>query len=105
MRLLRPRFTLRWLLVAVAVAGTALVGWEDAIRRRSKEYSERAFQCWAKAAATRLIRLRGASPAKTAALLRRQAVRRDWYARLQQKWERAARSPWLPVAPDPPPPD
>jgi hypothetical protein len=28
-----------------------------------------------------------------------------YHARLRAKYERAARQPWLPVAPDPPPPD
>jgi hypothetical protein len=28
-----------------------------------------------------------------------------WSARLARKYERAARCPWLPVAPDPPPPE
>jgi hypothetical protein len=32
------------------------------------------------------------------------AAEAEWHARLRRKYERAARSPWLPLAPDPPPP-
>jgi hypothetical protein len=89
MRLLRPRFTVRRLMVAVAVVGVVLGIGSDLDRRRRRfldlrsYYREKAVihsECW-----TRIVSMR------------------DYY--LSRKYERAARYPWLPVAPDPPEPE
>jgi len=111
----RPRITLRWLMVAVALAAIALEGW--IVWRRYVYYRERAATISRAAAtlrtklATDPVRLaRGTHldfedgtppvPATSEPALR-------MIARMEQlakRYRRAARYPWLPVAPDPPEP-
>src|SRR4051794_25110270 len=91
MRLPRPRFTLRRLMVAVAVAGVAF-GLFD-MRNRSSAYCH-----WAIGYGN-LARLYRYGILDIAA--NEDAVRT--FDELRIKYERAARFPWLPVAPDPPP--
>jgi hypothetical protein len=43
--------------------------------------------------------------ARLAVAVSRWRIKRDYYAALRIKYERAARYPWLPVAPDPPEPE
>ena len=159
----RPRFTLRWLMVAVAVV--AIAAFIESRRREriatakatilAVEYRERArdagsyeyimaaavraseaneaeienviaeyereligFQASRKAAnwkwrgddeKDRMIRdqlrLFRDSKAKNASSAIRYRMKRDYYAATRAKYERAARYPWLPVAPDPPEPE
>ena len=47
----------------------------------------------------------GLTPAAAEALGARIEAAISYHAALFRKYERAARYPWLPVAPDPPPPD
>jgi hypothetical protein len=112
MRRPRFRFTVRGMMVAVAIAAVIMgaatlmvrrrgylalaekytveerlyvVSARGAERDRDKRGSEAVVRTWAQ----RAVRLAGEA---------REA------ARLRMKYERAARYPWLPVAPDPPEP-
>src|SRR4051812_30675658 len=94
-----PRFRLRTLMIAVAVAGVAMYGAR--LRSRSHIYAERAecfeffedlYGCgnfWAEM-----------NPEQRRSALRMAEITRA----MGRKYRRAARYPWLPVAPDPPPP-
>ena len=88
-----PCFRLRTLLVAVAVVG-AVFGVE-VMRRRRAYYLDRASGHFI-AAAPYTPGYFGdhPDPAKAA-----------FHEAMRRKYERAAARPWLPVAPDPPPPD
>jgi hypothetical protein len=106
MRLSRPRFTLRWLMVAVAVLGASLGLW-----RRSVEFRERADELTHVLIPHRLMpdRLPGIiTPVIQRARdekARRNAIWYPWARDMVAKYERAARYPWLPVGSDPPEPE
>ena len=141
-----PRFRLRTLLVAVAVAaiiweGVRLRRWRARCLERAGYHGQmRQYRQWAASliadgqcrrpglisSLTLFVMLDGTpvvvssgaihyreralSPDKPAdrSAIGRLAERCRWEAayhdRMRQKWERAARYPWLPVAPDSPPP-
>ncbi len=140
MRVPRFRFTMRWLLVAVAIV--ALVCGAEALRRRRSIY-RREQSAWSRlknwaardverydrweeqslrgmremqALYERFRELDGARRARDesrrqseeAAEYHGRAVREraliQYYSRMEAKYERAARYPWLPVTPDPPDP-
>ena len=86
----RFQFTVRRMMVAVAIVGVVL-GGAEMIRRRRTDFIVRSTQWrWSENVA-----LRGRAP-----------VRFVYYSRrLAEKYEHAARYPWLPVAPDPPEPE
>jgi hypothetical protein len=105
----RLNFRLRTLLMAVALAALLLWGGMLAIPSITSAF-------WANAVAQK----RSAYQADVLALERRPAKRltakeaellafghrmMEYLARQQARYERAARSPWLPVEPDPPPPE
>ena len=85
MRLPRPRFTVRRLMVAVAIVATVMapgaILWRRSadLARRGREHDRRAAEC----ASTYLS---------------------GYHERLAEKYATAARRPWLPVEPDPPEP-
>jgi hypothetical protein len=84
----RLRIRIRTLLIAVALIGLACGA--DVMRKRRVEYLDRAmaWQCIAED------------------LCSPHDPRIDEHCdQLRRKYERAARYPWLPVAPDPPPPE
>jgi hypothetical protein len=89
MRLPRPRFTVRRLMVAVAIIAvatyTGLVVW------RIVTYSVRAD------AHARHLNSGHSFKYDSTDLIR-------WHERMRFKYENAARNPWLPVGPDPPEP-
>jgi hypothetical protein len=89
MRLPRPRFTLRRLMVAVAIIAVAIdsgiVVW------RMETYAMRAD------AHARHLNSGRSFLDDSADLI-------QWHERMRLKYEYAARNPWLPVAPDPPKP-
>ena len=92
---MRLRFTVRGMMSAVAVVA-ALIGAGIGLSRRRERFLARAA-------------LHGVEigPAATVhySFNDDRAMRwRTWHARLVEKYERAARHPWLPVAPDPPEP-
>jgi hypothetical protein len=111
MRIPRLRFTVRRLMLAVAVVA-ALLGCADLWRRREhyrrlaethalSEMVLRVDSVMARGDPTggpgvRLLDLSDS--------LEEAAKWADYHAGLRRKYERAARYPWLPVAPDPPPP-
>jgi hypothetical protein len=91
-----PRFTTRRLMVLVAVAGLAM-GVALELRRRS-EFFQRIAQAHAERAVENLWGILGPDADSAS----RKYV---YHNGLSQKYKRAARYPWLPVPPDPPPPE
>jgi hypothetical protein len=103
MRMSRSRYTLKRMMVAVAVVALAIaaVRWERSMEALSAEYSRHALAHRAKVADDHLAMLRPSSDPRAAELFeRREAYRRA----MAEKWNRAALFPWLPVEPDPPRP-
>jgi hypothetical protein len=102
MKLPSPRFTVRRLMIAVAVVGL-LAGIGKNLSRRSMRFKEIAqghrdethvFRCGMVNIDELDSRVREA--------FRQEDIRVDFHARMAEKYERAARYPWLPVEPDPP---
>jgi hypothetical protein len=89
MRLPRPRYTVRRLMVAVAIIAvatyTGIVVW------RIETYAMRAD------AHARHINSGHSFKYDSIDLI-------QWHERMRLKYENAARNPWFPVAPDPPEP-
>jgi hypothetical protein len=111
----RARFTVRGLMIAVAVAGALLGAAVEALRlrRRSAEYAalagrhaanERTFRAIAAAGPGGALLLIAHGPG-TRSRRTTPGAEADHEAALRLKYERAARYPWLPVAPDPPEPE
>lgn len=111
----RPRFSLRWSIVIVAVA--AILLGTEAMRRRRADYLSRADVHASIAEKARHfsaafdedVTLKGLRPITGPEILKsRMRDREHWdrFAsyedRLSRKYSLAARTPWLPVAPDPP---
>ena len=111
MRVPRVRFTVRTLMVLVAVVAIILGGM--ILRQRAASYRQRAAQFgWVATG------LRQSAASGNAAFLHptptgpgtpmTQAMSLRWaeyYAGLRAKYEHAALYPWLPVEPDPPEPE
>jgi len=117
MRIPRVRFTVRRMMIAVAVVGIML-GTEK-LWRAHVLYAERAS--YHAGLRTHFLQ----SPASVAYWEQRWTSQREglkgsyswpdgppfvtaiaaYHDRLRAKWERASRLPWLPVAPDPPEPE
>jgi hypothetical protein len=102
MRLTRPRFTVRRLMIAVAVVGLALA--TAIMMRRSDEFRALAEEQADNEAAS----LEYADDARGEHGDQQRVARGEqmavYHRALKIKYERAARYPWLPVAPDPPEP-
>jgi hypothetical protein len=99
-----PRFRLRTLLIAVAVVSVALGG--ELMRRRRISHREQAAS---HSDAEELSRAyaddaRGQPGPIAPQRVAWGEVLAAYHAAMSRKYERAARYPWLPVAPDPPPP-
>ena len=99
MRLPRVRFTVRGLMVAVAAVGLVL-GVYATCRSRSARFHALMISHESRA----MELLDEAPPGADAAVRRRFHTRLDWHETMYAKYERAARHPWLTVAPDPPEP-
>jgi hypothetical protein len=89
-RLRKPRMTVRLPLVLVALAGLAteagLIGWRAwSHRKRAADHAR--------------YLMSGRSFISDSSELRR------WHDQMRRKYERATSRPWLPVEPDPPPPE
>jgi hypothetical protein len=104
MHLPRVRFTIRRLMIAVAVVAVMIRA--DEMRRRwttfsakGAEYRQRAGFLWSKANALATI-----SPDDLDQPPRILELS-EYYRDLAEKYERAAARPWLTVAPDPPEPE
>jgi hypothetical protein len=89
MRWPRPRFSVRWLMVAVAVVALASGGWHLWELRRSHLRTALKHEVLSS-----LLREGHAD-------IGRDPGRSDHHEALRNKYERAARHPWLPVEPDP----
>lgn len=105
MRLPRVRFTVRRLIVLVAVVAVGL--WAARMWRLSREYQELAYR-HAYGAAT-IEHIMQGPPLREAGHrdggpTPREAYH-DYEVSLAAKYFRAAACPWLRVAPDPPPPE
>jgi hypothetical protein len=89
MRLPRPRFTVRRLMVAVAI--TAVATYMGMVAWRIETYAMRAD------AHARHLNSGHSFIYDSTDLI-------QWHERMRLKYENAARNPWFPVAPDPPEP-
>jgi hypothetical protein len=118
MRIFRPRFTLGWLMMLVALIGVGVWGWRlwdlrakylvtsglNAVRvsvsiNNSKKHSNAVDHL------SRLIFLHDDiqyALANERRSLARSNEEIEYFTRLKLKYERAARYPWLTVEPDPP---
>jgi hypothetical protein len=102
--MLRVRFRLRTLLIAVAVVafGVAAVRWMHSMDAIATEYQRRALWHRMKVADDHALMLRSPDDPPSGALLER---RKAYRSAMAEKWNRAALFPWLAVEPDPPPPE
>lgn len=117
MKLPKVRFTVRGVMIAVAAVGLLMGVWREGpiLLQRRADYSERARSFTFLAEQDRgLLRdtpyiLRGLTDSAAdreyrayleAGMLELRA-RADYLRAMGRKYERAARFPWLPVAPDP----
>jgi hypothetical protein len=99
-----PRFTVRGLLILVAVAGVAI-----GVTERRERFLRRVDLLKRESVPLRLEWARACRAAgrgmETPALICARAMceyRAVHNSRLREKYERAARYPWLPIDPDPP---
>src|SRR3954469_25325987 len=104
-----PRFRVRTLMIAVAVVAVALGAGRRRQRaptflQRAAEFAERETTSWLMVEASCRR-----NPLPGLIVVHEDPMRHRWWAlylgRLRRKYERAARYPWLPVPPDPPPPE
>lgn len=86
MRFYAFRFTIRWLMIAVAIVGITCAWGIMRLRYERLASYHNALS----------LGLHFQSPAESR--------RTDHHAALRAKYKRAARYPWLPVSPDPPEP-
>lgn len=91
------RFTVRRLMVAVAIVGVVLAIWVGLERRRAR--FERLFSYHN--GLTGPAYRRSFDPFRPGF----RTAKGRWHHELSQKYGLAARNPWLPVAPDPPEPN
>src|SRR4051794_8604286 len=109
MRLPRVRFTVRRVMFVVAIVALILGGTAEGVRRRERfrrkaqEYARTSNDLYLRGFYFGKETTFGPSPAEVR--ISDEYERRSiQYQRLSEKYERAARSPWLPVEPDPPEP-
>ena len=93
----RPRFTVRRLMIAVAVVAV-LLGVVVGLKRRSDRFRAIALRYAAKHKEDRMAYDVVADEGR---FLRRY----DYHLSMQRKYEMATERPWLPVPPDPPEPE
>ncbi len=108
----RLRFTVRWMMVVVAVVAIGLWVALETMRllQVSRDRAAEAYR-WADLAkwtgrqadgrqsAMDALGIREGAAVEDTSLMRRQA---SWMADKARKYDRAAHHPWLPVAPEPP---
>jgi hypothetical protein len=97
----RFRFTLRWMMVGVAITALAIIvgRWGAEMIRISRGHER-----WAMRHGI-VERYAVEAAAKEAAHRPELTAKAAHHASMRQKYERAARYPWLAVEPDPPGPD
>ena len=108
MRKPRPRLTIRRLMVAVAMMGVML-GLVVGLWHRSENYRRGALTHAGEAllcedAAWGVVRMTNGSKEEAASQAGALLLLKAHHEAMREKYERAARHPWLPVAPDPPEP-
>jgi hypothetical protein len=100
MRLPKPRFTLRRLMLAVVIAAVVLAagawGLKSVAYQRRAAYHRAQLRIWPE-----LPYINAQQYSEAFEALLRQ---RGWHEAMADKYERAARYPWLCVEPDPPEP-
>jgi hypothetical protein len=103
MRLPRVRFTVRRLMIAVAVVGISIgcaVGRRTAFLARAEGHRVRSgVFVYHNADGTSLWEIVGRDGSRIS------EARRSYHKDMLWKYQRAARYPWLPVWPDPPEPE
>jgi hypothetical protein len=104
MRLPRPRFTVRRLMVVVAILALALTVYAGIERRRAR-LQRVAQHHWEKAAANSVVQADANRTIYRASASLRNRQLAHYHVNLAYKYANAARYPWLPVAPDPPEPE
>lgn len=113
-----PRFRIRTLMIMVAVAAVLTgvgidfrrrVGYRQSMLRRHHEASLPWYcELYADAGGLSDPSDEIVSPGPGLDIvLKAEAIdrRSEYHVRMKEKWTHAVRSPWLPVAPDPPPPE
>lgn len=102
-----PRFTVRGLMIAGAVAGVVMAARELSGRRAGylMRAGEHSSQAWHLREAARNTAWYGHGLTDLRHYRERSERAATWHDSLRSKYERAARSPWLPVGPDPPEPE
>jgi hypothetical protein len=106
MRWPRPRFTVRRLMIAVAILaiGFGAIKWVAEMRARSSAYRRRAIEF-----ERRTFRRESLVRTADGRWVDRfdnenDCLRDDWALRMAAKYERLSYYPWLAAEPDPPPP-
>ena len=131
MRLPRPQFTVRWMMILVAIVDLIAGGWVEVrrLQRFSVDFAERAKQLRYRAArlspGLKLTQDEWVAERRAAAKWNREyhdtglsmwqvgtppppevcRIMAAHWSRLEEKYRQAARFPWLPVEPDPRTPD
>ena len=100
MRLPRVKFTLRCLMIAVAVAAIVLGGCLVVPRNRAQR-EWLAKHHYFQADSVRKLAEPGTGEIKDPAI----RAKLRWHEAMSEKYGWTARYPWLPVGPDPPEPD
>lgn len=114
----RFRFMIRWMMLAVAVAGIGLGGYRmhrHHLRsvERARSHAESVSHCrfmGSEVYAYQGFRFPGsretpATPAELRKVVESYSRKESYHAAMRRKYERAARSLWLPVVPDTPEPE
>jgi hypothetical protein len=111
MPILRPRFTLRWLMAVVALVAIGAWSWrlvtlrEQEYQRLAKWHFSNVLITASEAMPCRLAIDGGQGDLEEAkARLARLEQKMAYHQRLLAKYERAAARPWIPLEPDPPMP-
>ena len=104
----RPRFTVRSLMISVVIVGLLMGAslWIVEMRTRSAAYRQRAFE-FGDMTGFRLGRTVQAKNGRSVNPMddENTYLRYAWATKLAEKYWRLADRPWLPVEPDPPPPE
>src|SRR4051812_46996523 len=111
MSLPRVRFTVRRMMLAVAIAAVAL-GSTAELKRRSDRFRRLAEEHNQRVIVGRMVTRRGGGTREffydrsgnPVPEWERHLLKDAWHAKLKIKYYEASRHPWLPVPPDPPEP-
>jgi hypothetical protein len=115
---LRPRFTLRWLMALIAFVALAVWGWQMwELREKYRSHAARHEHGYLVSAIIgrdlrrnledkrRNLEDKGSDFPTDRAIIEMYDRRASYHHQLKLKYERAARYPWLPVEPDPAEPE